>query len=168
MLHRDILKLLMPLELGVVADQDLSVEGLTLDNATSSAAALLSEIFADQAASLISDWERVCALLPSVADTLQARRSRVVSKLAETGSLTRVYFTALAASMGYTVTITEPFATDGPHVWKMTFSGTPVYEFYADESCAEELLLDWPVQTAVEALFQELKPAHSRLIFGYV
>lgn len=167
MLHRDTLKQLIPLELGASHAADLALEGDQLDAALISGDELLLESFPDTADSLIANWERICALTPGSNDTLQQRRYKVVAKLRETGGLSRAYFIALAAAMGYTIEIEEPFATEGPHVWRITFTNIPIYEFCADESCAEELLLDWASQTAAEGLFESLKPAHSRLIIAY-
>lgn len=167
MLHSNLLKLLFPLEMGGDFEAELGVEGRSLDLAQSRGETLLQEMLPHLAATLITSWERVCGLIPGSDDTLQQRRDRVVAKLRENGGLSRAYFIALAASMGYTIAIDEPYATEGRHAWRITISGQPTYEFYAGESCCDELLLDWPSQTAVEGLFQDLKPAHSRLIIAY-
>lgn len=167
MLHKEILKQLFPIEMGGVFDTDCAIEGEALDTAVARAEQLLGEMFPDLATESIQEWERICAILPPVDATLQSRRSKIIQELRKTGSMTAQYYIDLAASMGYTVTIDEPFAIEGPHVWRITFTELPTYEFYADESCAEELLLDWPSQSVAEGLFQDLKPAHSRLIIAY-
>jgi uncharacterized protein YmfQ (DUF2313 family) len=157
----------MPVELEGDFAAATAIEGQHLDDAVARAEQLLQEMFPDQTAELVQEWERICALIPSDGDTLQKRRDRVVAKLRETGGLSRQYFIDLAAVMGYTISIDEPYATEGNHVWRITFTGQPLYEFYCGESCCDELLLDWPDQTAAEGLFQELKPAWSRLIIAY-
>ena len=167
MLHSTVLKHLLPLELGLVSDSDLALEGALLDAVAARLDALLLESFPDTTSELVADWERICDITPPAGSTLQNRRNAIVRKLRETGGLSIAYFTALAASMGYTITIDEPYIAEGKHAWRITFQGRPIYEFRADESCAEELLLDWDVQTAAEGIFEDLKPAHSRLIFAY-
>ena len=52
-------------------------------------------------------------------------------------------------------------------IWRIHILGQPVYQFRAGESCAGERLLDWASQTGVEGIFQDLKPAHTMLIFAY-
>lgn len=167
MLHKDILKQLFPVELGGVFEQDLATEGAVLDAVVARAADLLKEMFPDTSAELIQAWERVCDITPPADAPIAQRQGSVVAKLRETGGLSRQYFIDLAAAMGYTIAIDEPFATDGPHVWRITFTEIPSYPFYCGSSCCGELLLDWPSQTAAEGLFQDLKPAHSRLIIAY-
>jgi len=165
--HKDILQQLIPLEIGGDFAADLALEGAQFDAAVARAEQLLLEQFPNSADETIGDWERVVNLSLGSDATLQQRRDAVVQKLREVGGLSAAYFTALAASMGYTITIDEPYATEGKHAWRITFSGYPVYEFYAGDSCSGELLLDWDNQTAVEGIFQDLKPAHSRLICAY-
>lgn len=167
MSHKNVLKALVPLEIGGALETDFTLEGTRLDDVSESAADLLLEKFPYTALLNITDWERICGLSATDTTTLQERRNAVVAKLRAIGGLSRAYFIKLAADMGYTITIDEPFATEGPHVWRITFADQPIYEFYADQSCAEELLLDWSSNTAIEGLFNELKPAHSRLITAY-
>lgn len=167
MSHKNVLKALVPLKIGGALETDFVLEGAQLDDVSESAAELLLEKFPNTAALTINDWERICGLSAAASETLQARRDAVVTKLRSAGGLSRAYFINLAANMGYTITIDEPFATEGPHVWRITVADQPIYEFYADQSCAEELLLDWSTSTALEGLFNELKPAHSRLIIAY-
>lgn len=174
MLHRDILKLLFPLEMGGVFEEDIELEGRRLDDALASAGRLLDQIFPDTADALLPDWERVCGLTPGAEDSLQLRRSRVVAKLREQGSLRRSYYIEMAAQLGYTITITElapgqeGYGDEGIFVWRVTVAGdTPVYYFRAGESAAGERLLWWPTLTAIEGLFEDVKPAHTLLIFAY-
>lgn len=167
MLHNTVLEQLIPVEIGTGFGKDLAVEGSYLDDACDRAEKLLLETYPDTTSELVTNWERICGIVPPDGATLQNRRNAVIRKLREVGGLSRAYFTALAALMGFTITIDEPFATEGPHVWRITFHDQPIYEFRASESCAEELLLDWEDATAAEGLFQDLKPAHSRLIIAY-
>jgi uncharacterized protein YmfQ (DUF2313 family) len=166
-LHRDILQQLIPLEINGNFAADLAIEGHHLDEAVTRAEQLLLEMFPDTSDESIVDWERVCGIVPSSTANLQQRRDVVIQKLRAVGGLSIDYFIALAVALGYTITIDEPFATEGPHAWRITFTGYPFYDFRAGASCCGELLLDWDSQSAVEGIFQDLKPAHSRLICAY-
>lgn len=173
MSHKDVLLLLFPLELGGVYDQDAALEGLQLDDVQASGERLRREIYPQTCDKTIEDWERVCGLIPTSTDTLQMRQARVITKLRERGGLSIPYFTELATSMGYTVTIeellanTDEYGAEGIFRWRVTFTGTPLYYFRAGQSRAGERLVDGPVATAMEGLFTDLKPAHTMIIFAY-
>lgn len=173
MSHKDVLKLLFPLDLGGVFDADLALEGAYLDAAEASADLLLREMLPQSAGDGIADWERVCGIISDSSDTLQMRQARVVAKLRERGGLSIPHFTALAASWGYTVVIeeltggTDGTGDDGLFRWRVNFASTALYYFRAGQSRAGERLVDGPLATAMEGLFTELKPAHTQVIFAY-
>jgi len=171
--HRDVLRLLFPVEMGGDFEKDLELEGKLLDEAQARAEELLREIFPDTANELLSEWERVCGLTPGASDPLALRRERVIQKLRELGRLDRAYYVALAATMGFAISIEElPPNVEGHgeesiFIWRIHVAGTPVYYFRAGESRAGERLCWWPAATALEGLFQDIKPAHTQLIFAY-
>lgn len=181
MSHRDVIRLLFPVELGGTFDDDIALEGRVLDDVEAEARELLREMLPDRSVRCLPDWERVCALVPSADAPLQSRRDNVVRKLRERGGLSRRYFIALAAVMGYTVAIEElqPFmagwSTAGEalyeegvrFIWRVKVSGQALYHFRAGLSPAGERLLWWPSVTALEDLFNDLKPAHTYIIFDY-
>jgi uncharacterized protein YmfQ (DUF2313 family) len=181
MLHKDTLKLLFPVEIQGSFEKDIEIEGKHLDNAQSRAEQLLKEMFPDQSHELLPDWERVCGLTPSADDPLQLRRDRVIKKLRELGGLSRAYFINLAASWGYTISIEElrPFMAgwnragdtlyvyESIWIWRVKVSGQPLYYFRAGQSVAGERLLWWQAQTVLENILNELKPAHTYVIFDY-
>ena len=107
MLHKDILQQLFPVALGGVFPIDLAIEGDHLDQAREGSAALLYELFPDQATELLSDWERVCGLTLDDTETPQSRRQRVVAQLRSVGRMDQAYYIELAAELGYTITIEE-------------------------------------------------------------
>ncbi len=181
MSHKDALKLLFPLPLEGVLDQDIELEGAYLDAAQASAGELLTEAFADTAAALIGSWERVTGITwPDGPPPLQARQSAVVGKLQSVGGLSAAYFIGLAAAFGWTITITEmqPFmagisrAGDTIYpaaicfAWKVSGAGT-IYKFTAGQSAAGEALQWWGANTGLESLLNGLKPAHTYIIFNY-
>lgn len=132
--------------------------------------------------SLIADWERVLALVPPEGATYQQRQQRVLAKLAEVGGLSIPYFTRLAASLGYTITIDEPqpfragvnragdrlWVEDIIWVWRVNVqnSGTQVYRFRAGSSAAGERLTAFG-DPVIEDVFRDLKPAHTFCYFAY-
>lgn len=179
--HADTLKLLFPLEITGVFDADIALEGQQLDAAQVSAEVLLQEMFADTAYHRLADWERVCGLQIEISDTLQMRRNAVVRKLQEVGGLSRAYFIALAASNGWIITIDElqPFmcgwgrcgdpvyAESVRWIWRVNLPGQAAYLFYAGTSAAGEPLSWWLTNAKLETLLNELKPAHTYIIFNY-
>lgn len=181
MSHADTLKLLFPVELTGVFDDDIALEGKQLDDAQASATVLMQEMFADKAYNLLTDWERVCGLTPDADDPLQTRRDAVVRKLRELGGLSRNYFITLAASIGWTITIDElqPFMAGWGRcgdtiydeavrwIWRVNIPGHSVYFFRAGSSCAGERLTWWTPNAKLEELFNDLKPAHTYVIFNY-
>lgn len=181
MSHRDVLALLFPLELTGVFRRDTETEGFYLDLAQARAERLLAEMFPDTSAMLLSDWERVCGLIPGPDDPQQLRRDRVVRKLREIGGLSIPYFVLLAESMGYTIAIEElrPFmagwgrAGDPLYVeevrwiWRVRISGQSLYYYRAGQSAAGERLLWWPTLEELETALTNLKPAHTHIIFDY-
>lgn len=181
MSHKNVLKLLFPLELGGDFEKDIELEGKHLDTAQARAEDILKEMLPDQAYELLPDWERVCGLTPGADDPLQLRRDRVIKKLRELGGLSRAYSINLAASLGYTISIEElrPFMAgigragdtlyiyESIWIWRVKVSGQALYYFSAGQSAAGERLLWWPAQTALEDIIKELKPAHTYVIFDY-
>ncbi len=173
MSHKDVLRQLFPIELGGVFEDDIALEGKQLDDAMSRAESLLGEIFADIANETIMDYERVYGLTPVDTDTLQVRRDRVVAKMRARGALSRPYYVMLAATMGYDITIeqlapnAETYGPESIFIWRIVAHDTPTYYFRAGESEAGERLLDWLDDNALEGMFEDLKPAHTQLIWAY-
>lgn len=181
MSHKDTLNLLFPVKLEGEFSRDTELEGKHLDSAQTRAEDLLKEFYADSAFELLGDWERVCGLFPAEDEPIQSRRDNVIRKLREHGSLSIDFFIALVAKMGYTITIEElkPFMAGIGRcgdtlyveairwVWRVKIAGQSLYYFRAGQSGAGEKLLWWPVQAALENILNELKPAHTYIIFDY-
>src|SRR5690606_4135576 len=73
-----------------------------------SAQELQDNLFPDKAnEDFIAGWERALGLLPPEGATLEERRTAVVTKLRERGGLSKEYFIALAAAMGYEIEIED-------------------------------------------------------------
>lgn len=180
--HIDTLRLLFPIELGGEHAADLALDAKHLDTAQASADTLLSEIFPDATALLLTDWERVLGLTPAAEEPLQLRREKVVRKIRERGGLSIPYFTAMAEALGYVVKVVEPlpfmagwgaagdelFDDTIIYQWGLEIYNQPIYEFRAGESAVGEMLTWWDSQVYLEELFRELKPAHTFVYFSYI
>jgi len=181
MLADNTLRLLFPFELGGAHAADLAIDAKHLNAAQARSETLLTEMFPDQTAKLLTDWERVLGLVPGSDDPLQFRREQVVRKIRERGGLSRAYFIGLAASMGYAIDIVEPVpfmvgwgrigdSLDGAAVcyqWGVRISGQPVCRFRVGDSAVGERLLWWHSQPLLEDIIRALKPAHTFVYFIY-
>lgn len=166
MSHKDTLDSLIPVKLGGCYEQDLTVEGNALDDLKASADSLLLEMFPDTTTRMIDRWEARLGIPTVETDQLAVRQQRVAAKWRALGGMSVPFFTALAASMGFQITITECVGGN-PNVWTVTVLNQQTYQFVAGEAAAGDSLLSWNAQTALEGLFNELKPGTSRIIFAY-
>ena len=107
MSHKDVFKQLIPLELGGVFDEDLTIEGEQLDAVSTRIDELHQEIFPDTADELLIFWEAAYQITPPTGASLAARRAVVAGKLSTLGSAKKPALIALAASMGYIIYIND-------------------------------------------------------------
>jgi len=114
MSHKDAIEQLWPIKPDNLSD-NIQLPGAHYDKIRETLDALKEEMHPDTCVDTIMDWERIYGITPDPADTLQQRRDRVSAKCKATGGISPEYFTALAAAMGYTVTITafQPFVCGG-------------------------------------------------------
>lgn len=133
---------------------------------------------------LLSDWERVSGLPDKCSgyleETLQGRRSALLTKLSSTGGQSPAYFIGLAESLGYTVTIEvfRPFRvgmsragdalTNGSWIftWLIRAPEVTVTSFRVGRSAVGERLRTWGNDT-LECKLNQLKPAHTIALFAY-
>ena len=131
---------------------------------------------------LLPDWERVAGL-PSactagVAQTVAERRDALVGRLTERGGQSIAYFVALAAKLGYTVTITAHRArrcgvaigtafggTDWQFVWDVNSALNTVRKRACGSPCGEAFGV-WQ-NTTLECVINDDKPAHTVVRFVY-
>lgn len=132
---------------------------------------------------LLTDWERVCGLpdCPAAGQSLEERRTAIVNKLTGIGGQSRAYFIAVAATMGYDITIDEfwPFiaginrAGDALYVegskymWRVNVPDKRIFYFHAGVSTAGDRLLWWAPDACLENTIKKLAPAHTFVIFNY-
>lgn len=161
---------------------ELTAESNAFDAIESSSLFALGAVTPFYADKLLADWERVLGLVAPPDSGYQQRQQRVLAKLSETGGLSIPYFVRLAANLGYVITIDEPqpfraginragqrlYVDDIPWVWVVNVknSNTMIYHFRAGSSATGERLTSFSDQV-IEALFNDLKPAHTFCYFTY-
>jgi uncharacterized protein YmfQ (DUF2313 family) len=144
---------------------------------------LLDEIDPQTTLELLPDWERILGLpdeCVETAQTIQQRRAAVLAKLRNQGGQSRAYFIALAAYLGFEITITEftPFragisavgdplcGTDWWYAWRVNAPETTSVFFRVGSSAVGEPLQSFGNEL-LECVFSRLKPAHTNIIFAY-
>lgn len=188
MTHADLLKLLLPPESidprAPSISAELAAEGAALDIAMASADQLLDEADPRTTYALLTDWERVyglpesCVVAAGIAQTSAERRAALVAKEAMTGGQSRDFFIGLAATLGYTITITEcsPHTTehDSEHpvydeqyrfVWYVNSLLNTVRDKTTEDD-TEMATAVWGNQL-LECTINRFKPAHTLALFAY-
>lgn len=173
-----------PRETGTTLDALLDALAVELARIDTRGDELTTEANPQTTLELLADWERVAGLPdPCVADQVQSiatRRMALVSKLSGTGGQSRAYFIAVAAALGYTVTIEEfhPFVAGGSYAgddvtngdwaftWRIHAPGVTVTPFSVGTSAAGDPLNSWG-NDLLECRMNHLKPAHTILQFAY-
>ncbi|MNJ39675.1 hypothetical protein D3C77_345530 [compost metagenome] len=133
---------------------------------------------------MLADWERVAGLPDKCAGTLestvQGRRNALLAKLTATGGQSKAYFIAIAAALGYEITIEEfrPFRAgrstagdvltngDWMFTWRVRAPEVTVIPFRAGRSAAGEQLRAWGNDT-LECKIRQRSPAHTVVLFAY-
>jgi uncharacterized protein YmfQ (DUF2313 family) len=114
---------------------------------------------------LLPEWEDLLGLPDTCTGelgTMQQRQEAAYAKLIATGGAGRQYFIDVAATLGYTITITDLVT---PHVWQVNAGATTINDFTAG-SLAGEQLRTWGNEL-LECAIEGRKPAHTRVIFAY-
>jgi uncharacterized protein YmfQ (DUF2313 family) len=158
----------------------LGITAASLDNA---ALQLIVDAFPGTAYALLPEWEETLGLPdPCVGEpgSTQQRRQQVVARLTNSGGASAEYFIALAASLGYTITVTNyaPFragcsragdplgTTDWFYTWSVNAPLDSVTRFAAGQSTAGDPLATWG-NDVLECELNAIKPAHTILQFDY-
>lgn len=171
----NVLRQLMPVEMGAESDLDLQIEGQVLDRAEASAAALFRNLFADSCFELLDRYESLLGLTPNPEASTGVRRAAVVAKLRERGGVSIPYFKTLSEGLGYEIEIEEPVAAmcgwaecgdelleDTPYYWEVhvTSGEITTYDSYMGECRCGDRLLDFDAED-LDRLFDDLKPAET-------
>lgn len=188
--YREQLKALLPpgrafpRERGTTLDALLSAMSQELARIDERIDRLPSEALPSTTSELLADWERVAGLPDScsglLSDTMQGRRSDLVSKLVSRGGQSAAYFIEVAAALGFEVIIEEfrPFQAgwsaagdaltngDWRFTWRVRAPEVTVVPFRAGQSAAGEPLRVWGNE-GLECRMRKYAPAHTNVIFGY-
>jgi len=136
----------------------------------------------------LAEWERAFSLpdpcVPSPL-TLPERRQALVNKMTSEGGQSRAFFIAVAAALGYQITITEylPFqfglssfggshgAFQGPQArffWTVTIPDLRFTRFrFGASSFGRDSFLSIVRAEDIECVFSRWKPAHTIVLFDY-
>jgi len=144
--------------------------------------ALLEESLPSSTLELLPDWERNAALPDActpAGQTVPQRQAALMARLTGNSGPSKPYLIALAASLGYTVTIVNRYArryraamggyyggTDWQFVWEVHAPlNSVVYRHFGD-SVYGEAYASW--QNAVlECVLKQHAPAHTQVNFIY-
>jgi len=143
---------------------------------------LLIDAFPATAVELLPEWESTLGLPDCCSPanpTLEQLRGAIIAKLIASGGQSVPYFTAVAAALGYTVTVTEfwpyeadmqcelPCASDAwAFAWRVNAPSVVISYFAVDNSFADDPLETWDSAELVCRLSQ-LAPAHTQLFFQF-
>lgn len=113
----------------------------------------------------LPDWERMLNITEPLGSTA-LRQAEAYARLIARGGQSVAYFIEVAAAMGIVITITEPLSLG----WTVTDAVTdPLYAF----SARFIWIVDGPAATvptlraALVALFEEIRPTHTRVYFTW-
>jgi uncharacterized protein YmfQ (DUF2313 family) len=129
---------------------------------------LLAEMDPGRTVELLAQWETVWGLPDPCTGqlaTLGERRAVLLARVTGIGDQTPGFFIRLAASLGYTVTITENVGAD-PTVWRINAPEVSVRWFRAGQNRAGDRLRIWGNEL-LECAIVAVNPAHLTVLFGY-
>lgn len=143
---------------------------------------LLDEADPRTTAELLPDWESSMGL-PDLccgpAPDIDQRRAQVIARDIDEGGQSVSYFIQRAATLGFTITITEFAAwrcdmpcdlpingTEWNFTWRVNAPATTIVEFTCMSPC-DEPLRAWG-NLVLECDIRRHAPAHTNVLFGYV
>lgn len=144
---------------------------------------LVREANPGEAVELLDDWERVLGLpgpCVTAPQTLAQRQAAAGTQFNLRGGQSAAWFVALAARLGYTVTV-QSFSSaaaataaglvfsgsDWAYMWRMNVSSSTVERAFAvSESTVGEALLSWGDEQ-LECVVRRYSPAHTIVVFAY-
>lgn len=144
---------------------------------------LLIDAFPATTVELLPEWEKSLGLpdpCEGPAPTIPKRQAQVLARFVSTGGQTVDYFIAVAASLGYPITVTEFAASRfgmrfgrrfGGIAWNYTWQVTaPLYGIAPFRFGANRFGDRFSTfgNEVLECVLNSLKPAHTVLIFNYV
>jgi uncharacterized protein YmfQ (DUF2313 family) len=145
------------------------------------AAALINESDPRTVSELLPEWEAMLGLpdpCVSVDQTTAERLRGVLAKYIAQGGQSLAYFIAVAAALGYTVTLTEYrqstveddcetpcYGVAWAYAWQANAPLNTVNEMTVNDDVEQPFA--WWANQALECVLGRLKPSHTTLIFAY-
>jgi len=177
--YSDVLSLLLPLELGGDQAVDLAVEARQLDQVHVSAASLEAEMFPHLSDAFFTRWEKMLGIIPATDARRGERVAEVLYRLRAQGRLDRQYFIDIAATVGFAISLVEcrPAMAGSMRcgdevigqvarwVWQVTIDGGFAQFARAGLVAAGEPLGWYRDDRHLKAIFEDLKPADSHVMF---
>lgn len=144
---------------------------------------LLVEVFPGTSDELLPEWESTLGLPDPCAGPqppLDQRRNQVRARLSNSGGQSLPFFIAYAAQLGFSVTVTQytPFrmgqqrmgdqlgGPDWAFTWAINAPFASIIPFRMGQSAMGDALQSWS-NAVLECEMNELKPAHTLLLFTY-
>lgn len=141
------------------------------------------ESFPAAATELLAEWERSYGLPDECGgegDSLEQRRAALLARIAESGGQSRAYFIAVAAALGFAVTITEfrparigaaaigdPIYSEGwIFTWRINAPESTVIAARIGLSSIGDPLRSFG-NTRLECVIRRIKPAQTTVLFAY-
>jgi uncharacterized protein YmfQ (DUF2313 family) len=136
-----------------------------------------------QAVELLADWERAYGLPDQCSPlnaTIQQRQAALVARISSQGGQSIAYYVAVAAALGYTITITEfrqfrvsrsrvgdPLCGDPwRYTWRVNAPSVTMRYFRVGKSAVGEPLRFWG-NGELQCRLGQIAPAHAVLQFAY-
>ncbi|MBS9777205.1 MAG: DUF2313 domain-containing protein [Gammaproteobacteria bacterium] len=158
---------------------EMAFDASALDAVYDNAARVVDVLNPSKSGALLTDYERVYGI-DVVDKTFGERVQAVIAKINSTGGLSIPYFIDLAGAAGLTITIDEPqpfraginrageplWPADAIYLWRVNILSGDIssIRFRAGISSAGEKLLQF-TNNQIFSLFEELKPAHTNVVF---
>lgn len=167
------------------AVQTQALSGLTPTYARQNARAnqLLVDAFPLSTIELLPEWEETLGLpdpCAGMSPTVYARRAQVAARFQAKGGQSAAHFIAMAAALGYSVTITQfvparvgqarvgqpLYGAAWAHAWQINAALHTVVRSRVGVATVGEPLAYWS-NAVLECELREVMPAHTVLIFSY-
>lgn len=149
---------------------------------TARAANLLQDAFPVEPVELLPEWELTLGLpdpCAGASPSLQIRQQQVAARFVAGGGQSVAYFVNLAATLGYTITITQftPYRVGMPvgqpisgpawaFVWQVNAPQFSIHYFEVGRDSVGEALASWD-NTVLQCEIQKYAPAHTTVLFNY-
>jgi len=164
----------------------LNALGVTAENIDSAALTLIAAAFPASATEFLYEWNQTLGLPDPCFGPFSndiENRQQIVAKFISTGGQSIPYFVALAASLGYTITIDEYYqhtvtrpvtapiyGEDWPFTWSVNVLGVPPPHWHHVDDPVHDPLSSYiatPNETALACLLRRYAPAHTVIVFNY-